>query len=78
MSISPDNLEGTRTGRIWAKENPLDLVGRLTRAAEALVDVRPRPGDMNMEQAITLLAIRELLLQTAAWIAQQEVDKLGL
>lgn len=57
------------------REDPFDLAKRLTIASESLLEVKPQSDDMM--QAIILKATIDLLLQTAAWITQQEVDKLG-
>lgn len=57
-----------------AQESPDDLCKRLTTASMSLFEVKPT----DMMQAVIVRATQELLLQTAAWIAQQEADKHGL
>ena len=53
------------------EEAPLDLVQRLTTAAASLTEVKTN----DFMHKIIVEATQELLLQTAAWIAQKEVDK---
>ena len=55
-----------------ATEAPLDLAQRLTTAAASLTEVKTS----DFMHKIIVKATQELLLQTAAWIAQKEVDKL--
>lgn len=55
-------------------EAPLDLAKRLKTAAVSLLEVKTD----DFMHAVIIRATQDLLLQTAAWIAQQEVDKHGL